>query len=228
MPKVVKVGDSAKVRGAIRNFLEKMKACDTQIPEELADDALEMAEEVKDALECEVEDEEADVLEVTKDEDPDVDLEAKVADAVGKALMKCGLVKDRATRSLDELEEELKEKDEDPDEENTLDECNEEEVTVDPETIKDSGAAMRKFIREIKPQIAKISDSRTRKSISDSVVKFARMNMSDNGQYAAIMNTAKKNASNVMNQKNVSTTDADIDFGMNIAAKWNPHYKQEG
>lgn len=228
MPKVVKVGDSAKVRGAIRNFLEKMKACDAQLPEELADDALEMAEEVKDALECEVEDEEADVLEVTKDEEPDVDLDTKVADAVGKALMKYGIVKDNAIHSLDELEEELSSADEEPDEDNTLDECNEEEVTVDPESIKDSAATMRNFIREIKPQIAKISDSRTRKTISDSVARFARMNMSDNKQYAAIMNIAKKNASNAMNQKNITTTDADIDFGMDIAAKWNPHYKKEG
>ena len=46
------MADEARVMGAIKNFLLKMKALDEAIPEDLAEDALEMTEEVKDAL-CE-------------------------------------------------------------------------------------------------------------------------------------------------------------------------------
>ena len=38
-----------KVKKSVKAFIEKMKAADAAIPEELAQDALEMAEEVKDA-----------------------------------------------------------------------------------------------------------------------------------------------------------------------------------
>ena len=40
-----------KVKKSVKAFIEKMKAADAAIPEELAQDALEMAEEVKDACE---------------------------------------------------------------------------------------------------------------------------------------------------------------------------------
>ena len=58
------MANNKKVMDSIKEFLERMKACDEAIPEDLAEDALEMVEGVKDAL-CE--DEDVDVLEVTKD-----------------------------------------------------------------------------------------------------------------------------------------------------------------
>ena len=62
------MANEKRVRDAVRKFLTCMQAHDA-IPEELAEDALEMTEEVNDAL-CEVtEDEEANPLEITKDED---------------------------------------------------------------------------------------------------------------------------------------------------------------
>ena len=46
------MANNAKVMDSIKSFLLKMKANDENIPEELAQDACEMVEAVKDAL-CE-------------------------------------------------------------------------------------------------------------------------------------------------------------------------------
>lgn len=224
----IRVGDSDRVRGAIRVFLEKMKACDAAIPEELAEDALEMAEEVRDALCAEVEDEDVDVLEVTKDRKgkDEAEVEAKMEDTLTRVLMKHGLIKDSSLRALDELEEELKAKetDEDP---NTLDAPGEEKVTVDPESVNDSGNAVRAMLREMKPIIASVSDSRTRKRLVDSVVRAARMATNDS-QYAGILKATKKSAQDAMKYVKLKTVDQDTDFGMSVAERFNPHYKKEG
>lgn len=224
----IRVGDSDRVRGAIRVFLEKMKACDAAIPEELAEDALEMAEEVRDALCAEVEDEDVDVLEVTKDRKgkDEAEVEAKMEDTLTRVLMKHGLIKDSSLRALDELEEELKAKetDEDP---NTLDADGEEKVTVDPESVNDSGNAVRAMLREMKPIIASVSDSKTRKRLVDSVVRAARMATNDS-QYAGILKATKKSAQDAMKDVKLKTADQDTDFGMSVAERFNPHYKKEG
>lgn len=224
----IRVGDSDRVRGAIRTFLEKMKACDAAIPEELAEDALEMAEEVRDALCAEVEDEDVDVLEVTKDRKgkDEAEVEAKMEDTLTRVLMKHGLIKDSSLRALDELEEELKAKetDEDP---NTLDADGEEKVTVDPESVNDSGSAVRAMLREMKPIIAGVSDAKTRKRLVDSVVRAARMATNDS-QYAGILNATKKSAQDAMKDVKLKAADQDTDFGMSVAERFNPHYKKEG
>lgn len=224
----IRVGDSDRVRGAIREFLEKMKACDAAIPEELAEDALEMAEEVRDALCAEVEDEEADVLEITKDRKgkDEEEIEAKMEDTMTRVLMKHGLIKDSSMRALDELEEELKAKETDEDL-NTLDADGEEKVTVDPESVNDSGAAVRAMLREMKPIIASVKDSRVRKRLVDSVVKAARMATNDS-QYAGILTATKKSAQDAMKDVRLKAADADTDFGMSVAERFNPHYKKEG
>ena len=98
------MANNAKVMSSVKDFLLKMKALDEAIPEELAKDALEMTENIKDAL-C---DEDPDVLEVTKDEDPKPEensMEGKVEDAMVKVLKKYGLIKDSSMSALDELEE---------------------------------------------------------------------------------------------------------------------------
>ena len=131
------MANEKRVRDAVRKFLTCMQAHDA-IPEDLADDALEMTEEVNDAL-CETtEDEEANPLEITKDEDKPDDLDKKVADGVVRALRELGFYKDPAMKALDELEVEEKEtEDEDPDD-ITEDADNEESVTVAPEKMKES------------------------------------------------------------------------------------------
>ena len=98
------MANAQRVRGALRTFITSMKAHDEAIPEELAEDALEMVEEVTDAL-CE--DEEANPLEITKDEDPPVSISEQVQDAVARTLKEYGLIKDPSMKALDELEEKI-------------------------------------------------------------------------------------------------------------------------
>lgn len=207
-----------KVRDSIKSFLEKMKALDEDIPEELAQDALEMTEEVSDALACEIEDEDPDVLEITKDKDEckssDEDIEKKVEDTMMKVFRKMGMIQDSAMKSLDAVEEELTKEEE---ETNTLDEDEDEDG-------KKSNDSMLSFIRKMKPVIASVKDSRQRKKLADELASFAKLNKT--ADYAGIMNTAKKNANDAMHTKK-STADADYDFGMDVAKKFNPHYKEE-
>ena len=49
--------------------------------------------------------------------------------------------------------------------------------------------------------------------------------MKDNASYNVVRNVAKKNATNAMKKKN-TVVDNDIDYGMEIAKKYNPHYKE--
>lgn len=209
--------DTMKVRNSIKTFLEKMKALDEDIPEELAQDALEMTEEVSDALACEIEDEDPDVLEITEDEDEckssDEGIEKKVEDTMMKVFRKMGMIQDSTMKSLDAVEEELTKEEE---ETNTLDE--------DEDEGKKSNDSMLSFIRKMKPVIASVKDSRQRKKLADELASFAKMNKT--ADYAGIMNTAKKNANDAMRTKK-SAADADYDFGMDVAKKFNPHYKEE-
>ena len=206
------MANNKKVMDSIKNFLLKMKALDEAIPEELAQDALEMTEEVKDAL-C---DEEVDPTEITKDEGAeekkeevtDECIESKVEDAMVKVMRKYGLIKDEAMESLEKLE--------------TDDECNEEEVTVDPEKINDS--AKRELLRKVKPMVASIKDSKQRKAFADAFAEAFNLSASNN-QYGDILSMAKANAKDSMEKVNIKTADADYNFGMDIAKKFNPHYK---
>lgn len=212
------MANSTKVLSSIKNFLERMKAHDEDIPEEIGKDACEMVEEVKDALS------EEEVVEETKDEevveemkeetkDADEDLDKKVEDALGRALKKFGLIKDGAMEALDELENKLgEEKEEDND--------SEEGVIEDPDKMND--AAKLRLIRKIKPIIADVKDSKSRKILSDSFVKAMKMN-SNTADYGKIYNVVKSNVNDSVS-KNVSS---DADYGMEIAKKYNPHYKEE-
>ncbi len=219
-----------KVRDSIKTFLEKMKALDEKIPEDLAEDALEMTEEVKDALEqLETVDEEPNPLGITKDEGEEVkeeEIEKKIEDAFVRVMRKYGMVKDSSMRALDELEEEIEEKEMEDSGCEVIDEGNEEEVTVDPEKINDSAAELKKFIRNIKPVIASVKDSAQRKALSDSIAKFAGMTAKDN--YSAVLKAAKANAQDSMHTNAQKAMGADYNFGMEIAKKFNPHYNKEG
>ena len=214
------MANANKVMATIKDFLVKMKALDEAIPEDLAQDALEMVEGVKDALAEEeiVKDEEAveEKVEETKDEDPKEEkLEAKVEDAMVNVLKKYGLIKDKAMKALDELEEEAKTED---------DVTNEEEVTVDPEKINDSARAI---LRQVKPIIANIKDSKERKLMADSFAKLMKMGNSKD-QYGTILKMANTASKAAMDEASIkkSTVDNDYNFGMDIAKKFNPHYKE--
>ena len=209
------MANNAKVMSSVKDFLLKMKALDEAIPEELAKDALEMTENIKDAL-C---DEDPDVLEVTKDEDPkpeENNMEGKVEDAMVKVLKKYGLIKDSSMSALDELEEGCKTEVEDED--------GEEEVTVDPEKMNDEAI---KLLRKVKPVIASINDSNTRKQVSDAFAKALKMSVGHVDQYGDLMTMARMSAKDSMSKKQKSTQDADYEFGMDLAKRFNPHYMKE-
>ena len=166
------MANNAKVMESIKNFLIKMKANDEAIPEELAQDACEMVEEVKDAL-CEDEDP-IETENPVEDEDPEeketekIDIDKKVEDAMVNVMRKYGLIKDGAMAALDELENKLGE-------EETTDVDGEEKVTEDPEKINDS--AKRELLRQIKPVIANVKDARQRKALADAFAKSMNMIM---------------------------------------------------
>lgn len=201
--------DTSKIKQSVKDFLEKAKALDEALPEELAVDALTMAEEVKDACEeiekAEAKDESANVLEVTTDscsKDEEEKLEAKVADAVVRALRNYGLIKDSATKALDEVEAELEEK--------ADDECA-------GEKTEDS---MRDFIRRIKPVVASVKDEKQRRKLSDEIAKMARLK--SGADYNGVVKAVRSHASDMETTKKQGTTDYDL--GMDIARRFNPHY----
>lgn len=226
------MANSANVMGSIRGFLEKMKAMDEAIPEELAEDALEMVNGVKDAL-CENECEDPDIDKV-KDEDPkeptedeDKKLDAKVADAVTRALLKAGVIKDSALKNLDEALEDPKETEDDKDDLVIHDADGEEDVTVDPEKINDSMSNIRKYVGDIKPVIASIKNPRERKKAADALAGL--INISRGNQYSDLLKISRKAADQAMDShKSVVNNDADMDLGKAWAEKFNPHYMKEG
>ena len=208
------MANNAKVMSSVKDFLLKMKALDEAIPEELAKDALEMTENIKDAL-C---DEDPNPLQITEDEDPkpeENNMEGKVEDAMVKVLKKYGLIKDSSMSALDELEEGCCAEDE---------EEGEEEVTVDPEKMNDAMT----LLRTVKPVIAGIKDSKTRKQVSDAFAKALKMSIGTNEQYGQMMAMARMSAKDSMSKKQQPTQDADYEFGMDLAKRFNPHYKKEG
>lgn len=209
------MANNAKVMDSIKSFLLKMKANDENIPEELAQDACEMVEAVKDAL-CEDEEviEEKNEEEV-KDEDPKEDIDKKVEDAMVNVMRKYGLIKDGAMTSLDELEKKLGE-------EETEDVDGEEKVTEDPEKINDS--ARRQLLKQVKPIIAGVKDSAQRKALADAFAKSLGMNK-QTADYGAVLSASRSAVkdSQIKNPNSVS----DADFGMEIARKYNPHYMKE-
>ena len=208
------MANNAKVMSSVKDFLLKMKALDEAIPEELAKDALEMTENIKDAL-C---DEDPNPLQITEDEDPkpeENNMEGKVEDAMVKVLKKYGLIKDSSMSALDELEEGCGAEDE---------EEGEEEVTVDPEKMNDAMT----LLRTVKPVIAGIKDSKTRKQVSDAFAKALKMSIGTNDQNGQMMAMARMSAKDSMTKKQQTTQDADYEFGMDLAKRFNPHYKKEG
>ena len=208
------MANNAKVMSSVKDFLLKMKALDEAIPEELAKDALEMTENIKDAL-C---DEDPNPLQITEDEDPkpeENNMEGKVEDAMVKVLKKYGLIKDSSMSALDELEEGCSAEDE---------EEGEEKVTVDPEKMNDAMT----LLRTVKPVIAGIKDSKTRKQVSDAFAKALKMSIGTNEQYGQMMTMARMSAKDSMTKKQQTTQDADYEFGMDLAKRFNPHYKKEG
>lgn len=220
------MANKAKVMDSIRDFLLKLKALDENIPEDLAEDALKMTEEVKDALcedeEMEVEEKEEakeEAAEETKDEDPkEVDIDKKVEDAFVKVMRKYGLIQDSAMAALDEAEKELAKKEEEDE-----DIEGEEAVTVDPEKINSKDAAA--MLRKVKPIIAGVKDAKSRKILADTFAKALVGEKKTTADYASILSASREAAKDLMSKKSTADSSS-VDYGMEIAKKYNPHYKE--
>lgn len=220
------MANKAKVMDSIRDFLLKLKALDENIPEDLAEDALKMTEEVKDALcedeEMEVEEKEEtkeEAAEETNDEDPkEVDIDKKVEDAFVKVMRKYGLIQDSAMAALDEVEKELAKKEEEDE-----DIEGEEAVTVDPEKINSKDAAA--MLRKVKPIIAGVKDAKSRKILADTFAKALVGEKKTTTDYASILSASREAAKDLMSKKSTADSSS-VDYGMEIAKKYNPHYKE--
>lgn len=224
------MANKAKVMDSIRDFLLKLKALDENIPEDLAEDALKMTEEVKDALcedeEVEVEEKEEtkdecteEMKEEVKDEDPkEVDIDKKVEDAFVKVMRKYGLIQDSAMAALDAAEKELTKADEEDE-----DIEGEEAVTVDPEKINSKDAAA--MLRKVKPIIAGVKDAKSRKILADTFAKALVGEKKSTSDYASILSASRNAAKDLMAKKPTQDSDS-VDYGMEIAKKYNPHYKE--
>ena len=222
------MANKAKVMDSIRDFLLKLKALDENIPEDLAEDALKMTEEVKDAL-CEDEEMEVEEKEEIKDEDPEetkekdedlkeVDIDKKVEDAFVKVMRKYGLIQDSAMAALDEVEKELAKKEEEDE-----DIEGEEAVTVDPEKINSKDAAA--MLRKVKPIIAGVKDAKSRKILADTFAKALVGEKKTTADYASILSASREAAKDLMSKKSTADSSS-VDYGMEIAKKYNPHYKE--
>ena len=101
------MANNAKVMSSVKDFLLKMKALDEAIPEELAKDALEMTENIKDAL-CDEDPEVREVLKFIYGLKPDSGIALEMDEAASLAKQKSDL-EDEYMYFSDILEDEKEE-----------------------------------------------------------------------------------------------------------------------
>ena len=123
----------------------------------------------------------------------------------------------------DELSEDSEEEVEDEDVQEQI-----AEVEESPEEINDEAEeelttdSILELSRVLKPIIASVPDVRKRKQMSDSLATVLR-------KHAKKAQDSKKNTnySKMLNRTTDSAVNSNVDFGMMIAQKYNPHYKEE-
>ena len=104
------------------------------------------------------------------------------------------------------------------------------DITDDEETTASAAdkKAMLKFIRNIRPVVAKMKDGKQKKAVTDSLIKMARTTSGKsrtpkkNG-YAAIMKVKQKPSTQFIAQDSKKYDDSQL--GKEIAKQRNPHYK---
>ena len=102
--------------------------------------------------------------------------------------------------------------------------------TSDEETTASAAdkKAMLKFIRNIRPVVAKMKDGKQKKAVTDSLIKMVRTTSGKsrtpkkNG-YAAIMKVKQKRSTQFITQDSKKYDDSQL--GKEIAKQRNPHYK---
>ena len=127
------------------------------------------------------------------------------------------------TEALDELEEELETNDEDESEEIESVEADPAEIneTEEAEEMKTTDS-IKELASVLKQVVAGISDPKVRKKTSDALAGVLRKHAvaakaKDSGIYAEMASRAK----------DAKSTVEDKDIGMEIAKKYNPHYKEK-
>lgn len=104
------------------------------------------------------------------------------------------------------------------------------DITDDEETTASAAdkKAMLKFIRNIRPVVAKMKDGKQKKAVTDSLIKMVRTTSGKsrtpkkNG-YAAIMKIKQKRSTQFIAQDSKKYDDSQL--GKEIAKQRNPHYK---
>ncbi len=129
--------------------------------------------------------------------------------------------------SLDELEEEFENTEDDDIEEIESVEVPPEDIPTDDEIeeideVREAKDSAIELVRALKPIIASIPDSRKRKKVSDNLAKVLRKQVKQTERKST--DSYKK----IINSRQVGDSKFDsIDYGKEIAKRFNPHYKED-
>lgn len=164
----------------------------------------------------------APVKEANQDDDPLAKIIARLDDMEARLSKLYSAEQEEGHPNLDEDPEELIE-DEDPeietedeDPEDTEDSDEEEQVI----TSKDS-------LDSLKMAVARIRNPKDKKRVSDALAKVYRKKVSDQDIYGKLQKLSNKAASARLAKDSANNEAGDLsDLGRKIAAKYNPHYKE--
>lgn len=117
----------------------------------------------------------------------------------------------------------------------------EEEVTIEPEEITDEEPKEEEekspakdsfykaqFLKQMKPIVAQIQDKAAKKKACDALINTVRMKapQGKDNSYAAIVKGRKKKAADKQKMSDAEYQEKVQNLGMEIAKKFNPHYKE--
>ena len=81
------------------------------------------------------------------------------------------------------------------------------------------------MLRKVKPIIAGVKDSKSRKILADTFAKALIGEKKTTADYASILSASREAAKDLMSKKSTADSSS-VDYGMEIAKKYNPHYKE--
>ena len=219
-----------KVSDALKAFGLKVLAMDGE-PEDIMEAVDELVNEKYDAQKAA----EPVVIEKEtpeKDEDPEkarlFDEISKLRDTIAQMLNSEEETEDDdyeeepdGLEALDELEEELETEDDETEEIESVEEdpevINEEETAEEVRATTDS---IRELASVMKQVVAAIPDARKRKKTSDALAKVLRKHAQET------KDVAKESKYSEMAKRTKDSQEEQVDIGMEIAKKFNAHYKQ--
>ena len=163
----------------------------------------------------------AQAKEPNQDEDPLTKIIARLDDMEARLSKLYSAEQEEGHSNLDEDPEELIE-DEDP------------EIKVedeDPEEMEDSEEEQiitsKDSLDSLKMAVARIRNPQDKKRVTDALAKVYRKKVSDQGIYGNLQKLSNKAASARLAKDSANNEAGDLsDLGRKIAAKYNPHYKE--